>query len=172
MFDYSDFWKKNQNWWLLAKSNTRPNNETNSCLIPYFLKEKPKLMVISKIKYPPQHWNFLRCANSTIPSRVDLLVSEHWSAQARPDSRGGLPCFWCRNKTWTPYLGASNTLRIVENGLEMRKLWPPIVKGSKTQKNKPPTTTKVDPQTPKEFFVLSCYKNSQMICKLSSGTLL
>jgi hypothetical protein len=31
-----DFWKKIQNWWLLAKSNTHPNNETNSSLILIF----------------------------------------------------------------------------------------------------------------------------------------
>jgi hypothetical protein len=35
-----------------------------------------------------------------------------------------------------PPLGASNTLKIVENGLEMRKLWPPKVKGVKnSEKN-------------------------------------
>jgi hypothetical protein len=33
-------------------------------------------------------------------------------------------------------LDASNTLRIVENGLEMRKLWPPKVKGVKNSKKK------------------------------------
>jgi hypothetical protein len=32
--------------------------------------------------------------------------------------------------SWPP-LGASNTLKIVENRLEMRKLWPPKVKGVK-----------------------------------------
>jgi hypothetical protein len=32
--------------------------------------------------------------------------------------------FACPNKTWSPLLGASNTLTIVENELKMRKLWP------------------------------------------------
>jgi hypothetical protein len=34
-----------------------------------------------------------------------------------------------QSKTWTPLLGASDTLTIVENWLEMRKLRPPKVKG-------------------------------------------
>jgi len=39
--------------------------------------------------------------------------------------RGVLHCFWCPNKTWTPPLGASYTLTIVENRLKMRELRPP-----------------------------------------------
>ncbi len=35
-----------------------------------------------------------------------------------------------------PPLGASNKLRIIENRLEMRKLWPPKVKGVKNSKKK------------------------------------
>ncbi len=35
----------------------------------------------------------------------------------------------------------------------MRKLWPPKVNGSRTQKNKPLNTTKAGSQTSKEFFV-------------------
>jgi hypothetical protein len=38
--------------------------------------------------------------------------------------RGVLRCFWCPNKTWTPPLGASCTLTIVKNRLEMRELQP------------------------------------------------
>jgi hypothetical protein len=34
------------------------------------------------------------------------------------------------------HLGASNTLKIVENRLEMRKLWPLKVKGAKKLKKK------------------------------------
>ncbi len=37
-------------------------------------------------------------------------------------------------KNLKPPLGASNTLRIVENRLEMRKLWPSKVKGVKNSK--------------------------------------
>jgi len=47
-------------------------------------------------------------------------------------------------QTWSPPLGASNTLRIVENKLEMRKLWPPKVKGVKNSKKKLLNTTKAD----------------------------
>jgi hypothetical protein len=36
-----------------------------------------------------------------------------------------------------PLLGASKTLKIVKNRLEMRKLWPSKVGGSRTQNNKP-----------------------------------
>jgi hypothetical protein len=43
------------------------------------------------------------------------------------------------------YLGASNTLTIVENILEMRKLWSPKVKRIKnSKKNKPPNNTKAN----------------------------
>jgi hypothetical protein len=34
-------------------------------------------------------------------------------------------------------------LKIIENGLEMRKLQPPKIKGSRTQRNKPLNITKV-----------------------------
>jgi hypothetical protein len=37
--------------------------------------------------------------------------------EGRPNSRGGLYCFWSPNKTWTPPLGTSNTLTIIENEL-------------------------------------------------------
>jgi hypothetical protein len=39
------------------------------------------------------------------------------------------------HKTWTSSLGTSNTLTIIENILEMRKLQPPKVKGVKNSKN-------------------------------------
>jgi hypothetical protein len=34
-----------------------------------------------------------------ILGRADWLVTEHFSAQSRPDPRGGLYSFWCPNKT-------------------------------------------------------------------------
>jgi hypothetical protein len=46
----------------------------------------------------------------------------------------GLYCFWCPNKTWILHLSASNAPRIVKNGLQMTKLWPPKVKGVKNSK--------------------------------------
>jgi hypothetical protein len=66
--------------------------------------------------------------------RVYWLVTEHLSAQGRPDPRGGLNCLWCANKTWTCPLEASDTLVIVENKLKMRKLWPLKTKGVKNSK--------------------------------------
>jgi hypothetical protein len=43
-------------------------------------------------------------------SRVDWSVTKHLSAQGRPNPKGGLCCFWCPNKTWTPPLDACDTL--------------------------------------------------------------
>jgi hypothetical protein len=51
--------------------------------------------------------------------RVDWPVTEHLSAEGRSDPRGGLCCFWCPNKTWTPPHGTSNTLTIIKNRLEI-----------------------------------------------------
>jgi len=68
--------------------------------------------------------------------KVDRSVTEHLSAQLRSDPRGGLCCFWCPNKTWTPPHGASDTLTIIKNGLEIRKLLSPKVKRVKNSKRK------------------------------------
>ncbi len=46
-----------------------------------------------------------------------------------------------------------DTLVIIKNKLEMRKLQPPKIQGSKTQKNIPSNITKADLQTPKKFLV-------------------
>jgi len=46
----------------------------------------------------------------------------------------GLSCFWCRNKTWRPLLGASKTLRIVKNILEWESYAPPKSKGGQELK--------------------------------------
>jgi len=69
-------------------------------------------------------------AQFAIIHRVDQLVTEHLNAQGTLDPRGGLCCFRCPNKNWTSSLGTSDTLTIVENGLEMRK---EEVKNSKKQ---------------------------------------
>jgi hypothetical protein len=66
--------------------------------------------------------------------KVNQPVTEHLSAQGRPDSRGGVHCFWCPNQTWTPPLDTSDTLIIVKNGLEMRKLQPLKVQRVKNSK--------------------------------------
>jgi hypothetical protein len=89
-----------------------------------------------QIKWYRLHFKFSEPLIS-IPSRcnrVDRLVTKHLSTQGRPNSRQGLGCFWCPNKTLTLPLGAFDILTIVENGLEMRKLWPSKQKVSRTQK--------------------------------------
>jgi hypothetical protein len=79
-----------------------------------------------------------------VPTRVEQPMSDHLSAQGRPDQRGGLHCFWSPNKTWTPLIRASDAQKIANAGLELKKLQPPKVEGSKTQKNKPSNTRKPD----------------------------
>ncbi len=44
---------------------------------------------------------------------VKQLVSEHFSAQGRLESRGGLRCFLCPNKIGTPLIGASSALNVI-----------------------------------------------------------
>jgi len=63
-------------------------------------------------------------------------VTEHLSAQGRPDTRGGLCCFWCPNNTRTPPIDASGVLKIIKNRIELRKLWPPQIEGVKNSKTK------------------------------------
>jgi hypothetical protein len=90
--------------------------------------------------------------------RVDWLVTEHLSAlgrQAGVEGRASLVLVSKQN------LDTSDTLTIVENGLEIRKLWPHKVKGSRTQKNKPHNTTKAGSQTPKKFLVC-CFVASRV----------
>jgi hypothetical protein len=98
----------------------------------------------------------LKCSGQAglfcVSVKVNRPVTEHLSAQGRLDSRGGLHCFWYQNQTWSPPLGASDTLIIVENGLERRKLQPPQVPGVKnSKKNKPPNIAKAGSQTSKIF---------------------
>jgi hypothetical protein len=61
-------------------------------------------------------------------TKVDRSVMKHLNIQGRPNPRRGLYCFWYPNKTWTPPLDASNTIRIIKNWLEMKKLQPHKVK--------------------------------------------
>jgi len=79
-------------------------------------------------------------------SRVDQPVTKYLSAQGRLDSRRGLLCFWCPNKTWTPSPGTYNTLTIIINRLEMRKLQPRKIKGIKNSKKQ--TTKRYKGQFP------------------------
>jgi hypothetical protein len=93
-----------------------------------------------------------RLTNSWVQYRVNQLVTKHLSAQGRLDPRGGLHCFWYPNKTWTPSLDAFGTLKLVKNGIELKKLQPLKVQGVKTSKKKKPSNiTKAGSQTPKKI---------------------
>jgi hypothetical protein len=48
---------------------------------------------------------------------------KHLSVQGKPDSRGGLCCFWTPNKTQTS-IDAFDALKIIKNKIKLRKLWP------------------------------------------------
>jgi hypothetical protein len=61
-------------------------------------------------------------------------MTRHLNAQCKQDPRGGLCCFWCSNKTWTPLIGTYGALKIIKNGIGLRKLWPPKVEGVKNSK--------------------------------------
>jgi hypothetical protein len=91
--------------------------------------------------------------------RVDQPVAKHLNAWGRPDPRGGFRCFWCPNKSWTPPLGASDTLIIVKkNKIRNEKVPAPQSKGVRTQKTKSLNITKVGSRTLKKFpFMLLCY---------------
>jgi hypothetical protein len=65
------------------------------------------------------------CATFLKSNKVNWLMTEHLSVQGRQDPRGGLCCFWCPNKTWTPFTCVSGSLKIVRNGIELRKLQTP-----------------------------------------------
>ncbi len=56
-------------------------------------------------------------------------------------------------QTWTPPPAASEALNFFENILEMRRLLPPKVGGSRTQKSGPQNITKLVLENPKKFFV-------------------
>jgi len=68
--------------------------------------------------------------------------------QAR--SKGTTPLFLVFKQNLTPSIRASRALRIIRNGIKLRKLWPPKVEGVKTPKNKPLNVTKTSSQTPKK----------------------
>jgi len=65
----------------------------------------------------------------------------------------------CSNKTRTPQIGAYGALKIVKNGIELKKLWPFKIKGVKNSKKQ---TTKCYkgrfPNTHKNpRMLISCY---------------
>jgi hypothetical protein len=82
-------------------------------------------------------------------------------------SKGMAQLFLVSNKTWTPPVDSSDTLKTINNGLELRKLQPPkveVVRNSKEQTNKPYKTTSQNKQKISCVF-LYCYQSSKMICK-------
>jgi len=53
-----------------------------------------------------------------------------------PDPRGGVHCFLCLKKIWTPPIGTYSALKIVKNEIKLKILWPLKVEGVKNSKNK------------------------------------
>jgi hypothetical protein len=82
--------------------------------------------------------------NSILISLTNLVAHYMQLIYQNIPAQGGLYCFWCPNKTSSPLLSTSNMLKNVKNILQMRKLWPPKVKGVNNSKKKPLKTTKAD----------------------------
>jgi hypothetical protein len=68
--------------------------------------------------------------------RLDWLVIEHLSAQAGWIQGESSFVSDVQTKLEPPPLGAYDIITIVKNGLEMRKLWPPQIKGGQELKKK------------------------------------
>jgi hypothetical protein len=81
---------------------------------------------------------------------------EHLSNQGRPNSRGRLHWFYCPNKTWTPPISTYNTLNIVKNIINLKKIEPPKLEGVNFFIKKALNVIKVDSQTPQKF-LLRCF---------------
>jgi hypothetical protein len=60
-------------------------------------------------------------------ARVDQLVSEHLGQGLLIVFARGPHCLWCPKSRWSPSLGPCIALKIGQNRLEVRKLWPPKV---------------------------------------------
>ncbi len=88
---------------------------------------------------------------------VDWLVTEHLSAQGKPNPRGGLYYFCCQNKSWTSPLRASDTLTIIKKRIRNEKDGLLSREGQEFKKNKPPNTTKP---------ILKHHKNSLYVALL------
>jgi len=88
-------------------------------------------------------------------SKVEQPMSDHLSPQGRLDPKGRPHCLWCSNKTWTPPIDASGALKIIKKKLKMRKLQPPKVEGSRTQKNKSQNNAKPNPNHQKNSLYIA-----------------
>ncbi len=77
----------------------------------------------------------------------------------------GSHCCWCPKRRWSPRLGASETLKINENRLEMRKLRGPKVRGAIfPEKSKPHSLFMNPSKNPK--MLLFCHYNIRGFLKL------
>jgi hypothetical protein len=47
----------------------------------------------------------------------------------------------------------SSALKIIKNGIELKKLWPLKIEGSRIRKNKPPNATKAGSQIVTKLFI-------------------
>jgi hypothetical protein len=108
------------------------------------------LLEVMGPKFPNRlykHGGTLVCGGVT---RVELPMSNHLSAQGRPDPRGGLLCFGVQTKL-EPLL----LVHLAMIGLELKKLCP-LPSPSKEVKNSKKRTTehyKADSQSPEKFLV-------------------
>jgi hypothetical protein len=95
------------------------------------------------------------------PPRIDRLVGDHLSTQGRPNPREGLLCFWCPKRRRSVSLGASNTLKIIKNGLELRKLCSPatqnVVQSRTPKKRQPLSRTKPVSNHPKIYLYVALF---------------
>jgi hypothetical protein len=85
-------------------------------------------------------------------------VNEHLDTQGKLNPRRGLHYFLCLNKTQTPLLGVCDTLKIVQNILDMRS-YGSQSRGGQKLKKQATKHYKVGSQTLKNIrcMLLCCY---------------
>jgi len=88
-----------------------------------------------------------------IGGRVNQLVFQTHKHLGRLDPRGGLHCFWCLNKAWTPLIGAFCAQKIIKNGIELKKLCHPQIRGGPRTQKKTIKRYKTSSQSPHKFLI-------------------